>query len=184
MAPTASLAVVGQGGTVLWGTTNVTLPTSGTAATTGLNDLGYLDEDGLTVSVTPTIQDLNVWQSVQPIRRALQSQTIALSGKFAEHNTHTVPRTFGGGTLSALASPGGTYAFIDPVVQGLEEFAVCADVTDGGTDRVRYCFARVNQTEAAEVTYNRNALAVLPFSFGVLAPAAGGAPGTAYVLNT
>jgi hypothetical protein len=184
MAASAALAVVGQGGTVLWGTTGVTLPTSGTAATTGLNDLGYLDEDGLTVTVTPTIQELNVWQSAQPVRRALQNQGISLSGNFAEHNTHTVPRAFGGGSLAALASPGGTYAFIDPIVNGLEEFAVCADVTDGSTDRVRYTFARVNQTEASEVSYNRQNLAVLPFSFGVLAPTAGGSPGTAFVLNT
>lgn len=183
MALSANLSVVGQGGTVLWGTTGITMPTSGTAATTGFNDLGYLDENGVTITVTPTIQEFNAWQSAQPIRRGLQSQNIAVSGAFAEHNTHTVPRVFGGGTLSALASPGGTYAFVDPVTVGLEEFATVIDVLDG-TDRVRYSFARVNQTEAAAVQYNRQNLAVLPFSFGVLAPSAGGSPGSAFVTNT
>ena len=103
-------------------------------------------------------------------------------GAFAEHNQYTVPRVFGGGSLASITAGGGTYAFIDPVTNGLEEFSTVIDVTDGSY-KVRYCFARVNQTAAAQVQYNRQNLAVLPFSFGVLAPSAGGAPGTAYVVN-
>lgn len=181
MAASASYAVVGQGGTVLWGTTGITMPGSLTATLTGFNDLGYLDEDGVTVTVTPTIQEFNVWQSVQPIRRGLQNQTIALSGKFAEVNANTVPKTFGGGSVSAT---GGTftYTFADPTAGALDEFATVADVTDG-SDKVRFSFSRVNQTEAAEVAFNRQNLAVLPFNFGVLAPSGGGVPGTIFVSN-
>lgn len=173
MAVSSANLVVGAGGTVLWGTTGISLPTSATAATTGFNDLGYLDEDGVTLTVTPNIQDFAVWQSRQPGRREALAQEISLSGKFAEWNANTVPRVFGGGAVTT-----GTYAFPTDTAS-LEEFAVVAHVTDA-SDHHRFVFARVNQTEAAEVQFNRSNLAVLPFNFGVLAPAGGGSPGNYY----
>jgi len=146
-----------------------------------MNDFGYLDEDGVTITVTPTIQEFNVWQSVAAIRRGLQNQTIALSGKFAEVNGHTVPKSFGGGSVSAT---GGTFSYthIDPTSGGLDEFATVADVTDG-SDRIRFIYARANQTEASEVQFNRQNLAVLSWNFGILAPSGGGSPGTIFVTN-
>lgn len=173
MAVSSANLVVGAGGTVLWGTTGITMPTAGTSAVTGFNDLGYLDEDGVTVTVTGDIQDFAVWQSRQPGRREALGQEIAISGKFAEWNVQTVPRVFGGGAVST-----GTYAFPTDTA-ALEEFATVVDVVDG-SDHHRFCFSRVNQTEAVETQFNRANLAVLPFNFKVLAPAAGGSPGTFY----
>jgi hypothetical protein len=176
MALNAANLVVGQGGSILWGTTGISLPTTAVASVAAFTDLGYLDENGLKVTVTPTIQEFPVWQSKQPGRRGLQTQAIAISGACAEWNTASVPRVFGGGALTT-----GTYAFLSDTAT-LEEFATVADVVDG-SDIHRFVFGRVNQTEAAEVQFNRQNLSVLPFSFGVLAPAAGGSPGN-YYTNT
>lgn len=174
MALSAANLVVGAGGTVLWGTTGISAPTSATSAPGGTYaDLGYLDEDGVTLTVTPNIQDFAVWQSRQPGRREALAQDITLSGKFAEWNANTVPRVFGGGAVTT-----GTYAFPTDTAS-LEEFAVVADVIDS-TDKHRFVFGRVNQTEAVEVTFNRSSLAVLPFNFAVLAPSGGGSPGSYY----
>ena len=68
----------------------------------------------------------------------------------------------------------------DPTTGALDEFCFVADVTDG-SDRVRFSFARANQTEAAEIQFNRQNLATLPFNFGVLATS--GVPGTIWVTN-
>jgi hypothetical protein len=181
MALTAGYAVVGQGGSILWGTTNITMPSTATSALTGFADLGYLTEDGITVTVTPTIQEFNVWQSVTPIRRGLQNQTISLSGAFAEISSASVPKAFGGGSI--LGGGAGTFSYTppDPSTGALDEFAVVADVTDG-SDKVRFSFARVNQTEAAEIQFNRQNLAGLAFNFGVLS--SGVAPGTIWVTNS
>lgn len=181
MAVSSANLVVGAGGTVHWGTTGITAPTSATAAPGGTYaDLGYLDEDGVTVSVTGNIQDFAVWQSRQPGRREALGQDISVSGKFAEWNTNTVPRVFGGGSV-ALTGAAGTYPFPTDTAS-LEEFAIVVTVQDS-TDYHRFVFGRVNQTESVEVQFNRSNLAVLPFNFAVLAPAAGGSPGTYYTNN-
>lgn len=177
MAVAGTNVVVGSDGTVSWGTTGITLPATGTAAITGFNDLGYLDEDGVTFSSEPSIQEFAVWQSRQPVRREALEQKLSLSGKFAEWNTNSVPRAFGGGTLTALNA--GSYNFPSSTA-ALEEFAVVADVVDGSQRHLRFVFARVNQTEAVEVQFNRSNLAVVPFNFGILAPSGGGSPGAVY----
>ena len=171
MAVNAAKAVVGQGGTVMYGTVGVTTPTSATAATTGFSDVGYLDEDGVTISVTPNVQDFNVWQSKQPVRRENLSQDIRVSGNFAEWNPNTVPVVFGGGAVS-----GGSYTFPTDT-DALNEFAVLVDVVDGSTKKLRFNFFRATQAEAVETQFNRSNLATLSFNFGVLAPTAGGSPG-------
>lgn len=175
MALDATKVVVGQSGSVLWGTVGITAPTSATATPGGsYADLGYLDEDGLTLTVTPNVQEFAVWQSRVPVRRENLAQDIAISGKLAEWNSNSVPKVFGGGTVT-----GGTqYAFPSDTA-ALDTFAICADVTDA-TDVFRFVFGRMSQTEAVESQFNRSNIATLSFSFGALAGTAGGSPGTIY----
>lgn len=173
MALSATNLVVGNSGTVLWGTTGITEPTSATASVSSYNDLGYLDEDGVTVSSAPSITDFNVWQSRQPARRAVNAQAINVSGNLAEWNAQSVPKVFGGGALTT-----GTYAFPTDTA-AIDEFALVVDVVDG-TDKHRFTFSRASQTEEVSVQFNRANLAVLPFNFGVLAASAGGVPGNFY----
>ena len=177
MAVSAEKVVVGQGGTVMYGTIGITSPTSATAAPTGYNDVGYLDQDGLSLSVSPEVTDLFVWQAKQPVRREQQTTAINVSGQLAEWNAAIVPIVFGGGTVT-----GGSYTF--PTDQdAINEFAVLADVVDG-TDKLRFIFHRATQAEAVETQFNRGALATLSFNFGVLAPSAGGSPGRIHAAGT
>lgn len=171
MAVAAANLVVGQGGTVHYGTVGITQPiTVNTAPGGTYKDVGYLSEDGVTITATPNIQDFNVWQSRQPARRENLAQNISFSGQLAEWNANTVPVVFGGGAVTT-----GTYAFpIDTAA--LNEFSGVIDVIDSA-DTFRFVFARGNQTEAVTSQFNRANLAVLPFNFGVLAnPTSGSAP--------
>lgn len=173
MALSAANLVVGNSGTVLWGTTGIAEPTSATASVASYNDLGFLDEDGVTISSSPSITDFNVWQSRQPGRRAVNAQAISVAGNLAEWNAQSVPKVFGGGALTT-----GTYSFPTDT-DALDEFAVVVDVVDG-TDKHRFTFSRASQTEEVSVQFNRTNLAVLPFNFGVLASSAGASPGKFY----
>jgi hypothetical protein len=169
--------VVGSGGQVYVADSGATAPTNSTSApNAAFYGLGYLDEDGVTVSVTPNIQEFAVWQSRQPARREALAQEILVSGKAAQWNEYTIPVSFGKGVLDATTGAAGSFAF-PADTDALAEHAVIADATDGAETH-RFYFERANQTEAAEVTFNRSGLAVLPFGLKVLAPAAGGSPGS------
>jgi hypothetical protein len=168
MALDATKVVVGQSGTVLYGTVGVTQPTSATAATTGYSDVGYLDDGGCTLAITPTTEEFFVWQATAPIRRVATQTTYAFSGNFAEWNATSIPVLFGGGTVAA-----GTYTF--PETPATNDFAGCIDVVDGST-KLRFVFPKANQTETVEAPFNKSALSTLAFNFGVLAPGSGTAP--------
>lgn len=173
MAVSAANVVVGQGGTVLYGTVGITAPTTGTGTVSAYTDVGYLDEAGVTLTVTPSVTDFNVWQSRQPVRRENQAQAISFAGNLAEWNAATVPLVFGGGAVTT-----GTYSFPTDTAS-LNEFAGVIDVVDSA-DAFRFVFFRANQTEATAVQFNRSNIAVLPFNFGVLAPTGGGVPVKVY----
>jgi hypothetical protein len=168
MAADATKVVVGQSGTVLAGTLNTTLPGSATAATTGFTDMGYLDADGVTMTVTPSVEDLFVWQSQTAVRRIAQNTTIGFAGKFAEWNANVIPYILGGGTVTA-----GTYSIPDS--PSVNNFAGVIDVTDGSV-KLRFTFPSASQTEAVEAAFNRQGISTLSFNYGVLAPGGGTAP--------
>jgi hypothetical protein len=172
MALDATKVVVGQSGTVLFGTIGVTLPTGATAATTGMTDVGYIDSDGVTFSLTPTVEEFFVWQASAPIRRIATQTTYSFAGKFAEFNANTIPLLFGGGTVTA-----GTYNF--PESPSTNTFAGCIDVVDS-TTKFRFTFPVGSQTETVETPFNKAALATLAFNFGVLAAGSGTAPLNVY----
>jgi hypothetical protein len=174
----ANELVVGGGGQLYTAPSGTTVPTTTTGAlNAAFVGLGYLDEDGLTLSVTPNIQEFAVWQSRQPARREALAQEILLSCKLAQWDEDTIPVAFGGGSVTG-STPNFKFSF-PADTDALKEVAVVADVTDG-TENHRFVFERANPTEAAEVVFNRSALAVLPLGLKVLAPAAGGSPGAYY----
>lgn len=174
----ASDLVIGGGGQVYVAdyvsASSPALPTTAVSAPAATYvGMGYLSEDGVTVSVTPEVVDFPVWQSRQPARRENQAQEILLSGQFAQWNENTVPVCYGKGVGDATST---TFAF-PADTDALQTHSVIVDVTDGSENH-RFHFQRANQTESVEVQFNRANLAVLPFGFKALAPEAGGSPGS------
>lgn len=176
MALDATKVVVGQSGTVLYGTIGVTQPTSATAVTTGYTDVGYISDGGVTLNVTPTLEEMFVWQAAAPIRRIATQTTYAFSGELAEWNLASIPALFGGGVIAA-----GTYTF--PETPTTNEIAGCIDVVDSSA-KLRFVFPRGSQTETVEAPFNKTSLSTLAFNFGVLAPGSGTAPLIIYKNST
>jgi hypothetical protein len=174
---TAGDLVVGGSGEVYVADSGATAPTNSTTApNAAFYGMGYLSEDGVTISVAPEVTDFNVWQSRQPARRENQAQVITVSGQFAQWNEYTVPVCMGKGVLDATTGATGSFDF-PADTDALAEHAVIADVVDGA-EHHRFYFSRCNQTGTAEVQFNRQNLSVLPFEFSALAPSGGGSPGS------
>lgn len=147
-----------------------TLPAAGSDPTAALDgafvQIGYIAEDGITISSEPTISEHFALQSVTAIRRARTSQVTGVQADLLEWDGETLIAAFGGGTFTGGSFP--TYTF--PIAgDALKEYSVVVDLRDGDIND-RYVFPRMNSgLETVETVINRENLAVLPLQLKSLA---------------
>ena len=146
---------------------------SGTAGPTAtlddvFMDVGYITEDGPTFSVTPTTEDLNAWQSFDPIRRLVTSRVTAVAASLQQWNQTTFNAAFGGGSWTQPAA--GVFRYDPPADEdALPEFAAVLDVQDGDKNG-RFVLYRTSITDAVETTFTRSGAALLPVTMNTLRP--------------
>lgn len=154
--------------------TGTTLPTAPTGAlAAGFLGLGYITEDGVSISVAPDVAEFNAWQSRTPVRREKTSQQVNVTFSLMQWDEDSVPFAFGGGSVSGSV---GNYRYNLPADDAaLDERALVVDANDG-TKNMRWVFARGNVVEAVEAAFQRANPAVLPITFRALA-VSGASPG-------
>jgi hypothetical protein len=167
--------VVAGNGQMYVGPVGTPLPSDADSALNGgFTGLGFITEDGATLTVTPEVSDFMAWQSRSPVRREKTSQEIQIAAALMQWNEETVPFAFGGGDVSGSA---GNYRYDLPSDEAaLDERALVLDAIDGDT-HLRWVFPRGNVTEAVEAAFQRANPASLPITFKALAPSAGESPG-------
>lgn len=164
----ASETIVASGGEVYAAPLGTALPTTTVGAlNAAFVGLGYTTEDGVSFSVNRTTEDINAWQSFDPIRTLMTSREVQASFGLQQWNEDTVPLAFGGGTVSGT-SPNFKYEPPDPEA-GVDERALIIDTVDG-TVHTRIIFPRGLVVEAVETQFQRGATAVLPITFKALKP--------------
>lgn len=164
---------VGGSGELYTASAGSTVPSDVAAPAAAYVGHGLISEDGVATTVTPQVQELGVWQQVDPVRRSVTGREILISAALAQFDENSIPLALGGGSVTGS----GPYVYAFPAGdQNLEERAIIADVKDGGETH-RYAFGRVNVTEPVSTTWNRTSLALLPIGAKVLAPTGGGSPG-------
>lgn len=139
-------------------------------------NLGLVNEDGVTFTVSPEIEEFMAWQSRQAVRRELVGQEISIAFALEQWNAENVKLAFGGGQVSEPTPGQYRYDFPDGD-DSLDERAIVIDWQDGPNRQYRACFAKANVTDDVETQLVRSALAVLPVTFKVLAANAGASPG-------
>lgn len=132
--------------------------------------LGYLTTDGVTIAVSPEIQDINSWQSRQATRRELTSQEVTANFVLQQFNESTVPFAFGGGEVTSPST--GIYRYELPTEGALDERCLVIDAIDGPVHQ-RWILPRGNVTDAVEMKFVRDAEQQLPIAFKGLQPSDG-----------
>lgn len=182
MAQDTAELVVASHGDIYLAPVGTALPTTVDGAlNAAFVNLGLINEDGVSVSVSPEIESFSAWQRRQAVRRELTNQEISVSFALEQWNAENVKLAFGGGQVSEPSAGQFRYDFPDGD-DALDERAIVIDWQDGPTSKHRMVFERGNVMEAVEFQLVRNALAVLPITFGVLAADDGGSPGY-YLVN-
>jgi hypothetical protein len=159
--------VVGSNGSVYIAPVGTTLPTTEDGAlNAAFVDLGYISEDGLTLSVETSTADVNAFQSLSAVRRLVTARNTSVAFTLREWSAANVVFAFGGGEVTDQ----GTHFQYDPPAagDGLYERAMVIDWQDGANKVYRLVIPRGVATDAVETNITRTAAADLPITFNVL----------------
>jgi hypothetical protein len=169
--------VVASNGQVYVAPLGTTLPAYNTDPTASLNAafgaLGYVTEDGVTITATPDITEFRAWQSEQAVRRDRKSLDMQYAFALEQWSRKAVITAFGGGEIT---SAGGFYTYVLPTsADPLEELSLIIDWQDGDKN-YRWVHQRGNVTDAVETKLKADELSLLPITFKGLDALDGAAP--------
>lgn len=118
-------------GAVSVGPTSTTAPIDADTAVTGMNDLGYVAEDGATETRERSTTKLKAWQNAATLREVVTDATISYKFKLVQTNKNTVELYYGttvddatGAVIIDPAATGGRQAFLLDVIDG-SDFIRC-----------------------------------------------------------
>lgn len=148
MALTAGAVRVGVTGAVYMAPTGTALPTSiAGSLNAAFVDVGYLSEDGITLSNSVETTDLTAWQNAAVVRKIQTSHELSAAFSMLETNANSLELYFNDYT----AGPGGTDAVVQ--VTGTQGWRGCMviDITDDATNDVRIVLPDAQVIEFADI---------------------------------
>lgn len=173
MSQDAAEIHVASSGSVNVAVLGTAFPTSPTGAlNAAFVDLGYLTEDGVTFTETPNVEDINAWQSADPVRRLVTTRALTAAFSAQQVNQENFVVAFGGGSWSQPSA--GVYKYTPPgPTDALAEWEMVIRSQDGSKNN-NYNVFRGNITEAVESQMQRTSPQTLPITFSALTPSGGG----------
>lgn len=166
MAKEVDEIVVGANGTVRIAPIGTAAPAdSAVAPAAGWLDLGYLSEDGVTLTDARTIEKIPVWQLFYAARMIVTERDFMIAFVMRQWSEVNVPLAFGGGVVSTVTA--GNYKYTPPAPELIDERAAMVDWVDG-TKKYRLIVPRCLVTENVETNLSRTAAADLPITLSIV----------------
>ncbi|MGW1678499.1 phage tail tube protein [Saccharopolyspora shandongensis] len=160
MTLNAELARLGVTGALLTGPVGTAAPTDLATWASGMVDLGYISDDGITESRDENSESFTPWQSNAPIRVETTSSVVTFGATLWESNFDTVSLYYRVGLEDMTQTGTGDDAVVSFAEKGkpkrdLRAFGI--DVIDGTYHR-RIFLPYAEVTERGEITYRSNTL--------------------------
>lgn len=128
--------------------TDVTTPFSAS-----WRELGYIDEDGVSITPSVDVADINAWQSLTPVKQSLTGMNLELAFKLIQVNQATTSLFFFGEDWTASA---GNAELIISSNPGIDERALAVEWTDDANNTNRLIIPRGLVTDREELVLSRN----------------------------
>jgi hypothetical protein len=128
-------------------------------------DVGYIGEDGCQFTFSREQEDVNAWQSAEPIRVLVTSEPKTIEFELLEFDHTTLLLAFRGGTITGATAPF-TYTPPDPGASDVR--AMLIDGYDG-SEQLRFAFPRVQVSGDVEFALVRTDAIRLAIEIAVLA---------------
>jgi hypothetical protein len=116
------------------------LPTDLTPPLATFEDIGYIDEDGVQFTFSREQEDINAWQSAEPVRVLVTSEPKTIAYNLLEFDRESILLAFRGGSISGVSPP---YTYTPPDAGVSDVRAMVIDGKDGALT-FRFCFPRVS----------------------------------------
>lgn len=139
------------------------------------SDLGYQSSDGVAFSVTPSVTDIEAWQSATPVRKIVTARALSLKFTALQWNISTFAAAYGGGAWTELDPPSppstpGLYRYDPPADEDdLVDYAAVVDFVDG-EKHYRLVVKEGNITDSVETNLARGSASVIPITINALTP--------------
>ena len=130
-------------------------------------DVGYISEDGCQFTFSREQEDINAWQSAEPVRVLITNEPKTIAFDLLEFDKTTVLLAFRGGSVSGVSAPY-TYTPPDPGVSDVR--AMVIDGKDGAST-FRFVFPRVSLSGDVAFQLVRTDAVKPTLEFSVLASA-------------
>lgn len=128
-------------------------------------DLGYCTDDGVSVSIEQSVQDIPGWQSMDPLRVIVTAEPKSFNFTLRQMEKVTWTTTFGG-TVTTLGA--NNYKWVPPAPGTQTQKMWLIEFLDA-TYKYRFVFRNCQQQGARELTLNRSDAVNLPLEYRVLA---------------
>ena len=142
-----------------------TLPVDLTAPIAPWEDVGFVGEDGVSFTFSRDQEEINAWQSADPVRVLITNEPKTIEYELLEFDRASLLLAFRGGSFAGVAGPY-TYTPPDPGISDVR--AMIIDGKDGALT-FRFCFPRVQLQGDLEFALLRTDAVRLAMEFGVLA---------------
>ena len=153
-------------GTVWVAPEGTAIPTDLAAPPSPWVDVGYTSEDGATLTFSREQEEVNAWQSSEPVRVLVTAEPKTIEFELLEFDRESIVLAFRGGTWTGAAP--GPFTYTPPSAGASDVRAMLIDAFDGGK-QFRYVFPRVQLQGDVETTLARTDAVRLPLEFAVLA---------------
>lgn len=128
-------------------------------------DLGFANEDGVTVKDAKTLEDIPVWQLFYPAKKIVTARDFTAAFVMRQFSGLQVELAFGGGTVSEDSA--GKFRFTPPAPDVIDERALGIEWTYGD-NTYRLIIPKGVVTDDVESKITRTAAIDLPITFGVV----------------
>lgn len=166
MANDADNISIGANGKLLTAPVGTSFPTTIAGAWTSFTEVGYLSEDGVSISHDKTTSEVMAWQSLFPVRRHVTGMNLTITAALREFTGSNVELALDG-VITSGGSPT-MYTFTPNDPEDMASVALGVEWQDGAkTYRLRV--PRVMVSEGVEFAVNRQGPSELPLTFSLMA---------------
>ena len=127
--------------------------------------MGYVGEDGVSFTFSRDQEEINAWQSAEPVRILITNEPKTIEFELLEFDRESLLLAFRGGAFSGVASP---WTYTPPDAGASDVRAMLIDGKDGALT-FRFAFPRVQLQGDLEFALLRTDAVRLAMEFGVLA---------------